>query len=85
MQYGGHSSNPPIALTPSARRLYSRKSSLTSDTLRSSSEHSRNRLFGGASLIPMGEWGRDEIGVSNRLDVSGAGRSDDRREADGDP
>lgn len=64
----GYSSNPPIALTPSTSRLYSLSSSGTSETFRSSSWHSTNRLFGGGMRIEIGDWGPEEEGVSKRFE-----------------
>ncbi|KAG1730217.1 hypothetical protein EDB19DRAFT_1832130 [Suillus lakei] len=55
-----HSSNAPIALTPSTNRLYSLNNSPTSGTLKSSSSHTANRLLGAGSYIEMGDGVRDD-------------------------
>src|SRR6267154_4587869 len=72
-----HSSNPPIARTPSTSRLYSLNSSPTSDTLRSSSAHSINRLFGAGSRREMGDGAREDVGDSKRLGWEGSSSDED--------
>lgn len=57
-----------MARTASTIRLYSRKSSPTSETLMSSSVHSRKRGFGGDIRIAMGDAAaEEETGESARL------------------
>lgn len=76
-----------MAFSASAKRLYSINRSPTSDTLSSSSEHSKNRLCGGLIRIATGDATRDESasGLSILLVVAGTGKSDERLEAAGDP
>ena len=73
-----------MARTASTIRLYSRNSSPTSDTLMSSSVHSRNREFGGDIRMATGEAAADDTGESGRWEAWGGTSSDDRREAGGE-
>jgi hypothetical protein len=62
-----HSSNPPMVLIPSTNRRYSRNSSPTSETLISSSEHSKNRETGGARRKFDGDSCPDTGGIWNDI------------------
>src|SRR6266850_189847 len=83
-----YSSNPPTARKPSTTRLYSQRSSFTSDNRRSSATASKKRRFGGAMRGIMGDVGRLDRGVSTRVAAGvgtrGGGRSDVCRDGDGE-
>lgn len=75
-----------MARTASTIRLYSRKSSPTSEILMSSAVHSRKRGLGGDTLIATGEASREDTGVSNLVVVSVVGGTsrEVRRDVGGD-